>query len=176
MGKKLKIQKKNASDSNPKTIDFSSLVEQTNEKLSHQNFPEISLNTVNFTINPSGSDLERKYHKKFIGYLHNEFNAKIIKMYFNYISSTKIIKPIIKDNRPFLIDFLKIIVASSLLTIMLFILEPQIGVQRTKIQEFLLLTFMIVTGGAIYLSTLYLLKDKVVMRLVAKIKSKFNNC
>ena len=75
-----------------------------------------------------------------------------------------------------LIDFLKIIVASSLLTIMLFILEPQIGVQRTKIQEFLLLTFMIVTGGAIYLSTLYLLKDKVVMRLVAKIKSKFNNC
>ena len=109
MGKKLKIQKKNASDSNPKTIDFSSLVEQTNEKLSHQNFPEISLNTVNFTINPSGSDLEKKYHKKFIGYLHNEFNAKIIKMYFNYISSTKIIKPIIKDNRPFLIDFLKII-------------------------------------------------------------------
>jgi len=30
-------------------------------------------------------------------------------MYFNFISSTKIINPIIKDNRPFLIDFLKII-------------------------------------------------------------------
>ena len=109
MGKKLKVQKKNSSESIPKTIDFSSLVDQTKEKLSNQKFPELSLNTVNFTINPSGTYLEKKYHKKFISYLHNEFNSKIIKMYFNFISSTKIINPIIKDNRPFLIDFLKII-------------------------------------------------------------------
>ena len=109
MGKKLKVQKKNSSESTPKIIDFSSLVAQTKEKLSNQKFPELSLNTVNFTINPSGTYLEKKYHKKFISYLHNEFNSKIIKMYFNFISSTKKINPIIKDNRPFLIDFLKII-------------------------------------------------------------------
>ena len=109
MGKKLKVQKKNSSESTPKTIDFSSLVDQTKEKLSNQKFPELSLNTVNFTIDPSGTYLEKKYHKKFISYLHNEFNSKIIKMYFNFISSTKKINPIIKDNRPFLIDFLKII-------------------------------------------------------------------
>ena len=77
--------------------------------------------------------------------------------------------------KPALIDFLKIIIATSLLAIMLFIMAPQADIQRTKIQEFLLVTFMLVTGGAIYISALYLLKDKIVMRMVSKIKAKFNN-
>ena len=102
-------QKKTNSDSTPKTIDFSSLINQSQEKLSHQNLLSISLNSVKFNINPSGSDLEKKYHKKYISYFHEEFNSKIIKMYFNYISSSKIINHTVKDNRPFLIDFLKII-------------------------------------------------------------------
>lgn len=109
MGKKLKAQKKTSPETAPKTINFSALIKQTNEKLSNQNFPDISLNTVKFDINPASSELEKKYNKLYISYLHDEFNFKIIKMYFNYISSSKAINPTVKDNRPFLIDFLKII-------------------------------------------------------------------
>ena len=130
MGKKLKNQKKTNSDSTPKTIDFSSLINQSQEKLSHQNFLSISLNSVKFNINPSGSDLEKKYHKKYILYFHEEFNSKIIKMYFNYISSSKIINHTVKDNRPFLIDFLKIITNLLMneidLSAMAFLLENKV--------------------------------------------------
>ena len=130
MGKKLKNQKKTNSDSTPKTIDFSSLINQSQEKLSHQNFLSISLNSVKFNINPSGSDLEKKYHKKYISYFHEEFNSKIIKMYFNYISSSKIINHTVKDNRPFLIDFLKIITNLLMneidLSAMAFLLENKV--------------------------------------------------
>ena len=109
MGKKLKIQKKNSSETTPKTIDFSSLIKRTKEKLAKQNFPDITLNTIKFDINPSESDLDKQYFKKYKSYLHEEFNFKIIKMFFNYIASSKVINPTVKDNRPFLIDFLKII-------------------------------------------------------------------
>ena len=110
MGKKLKIQKnKSSSDEPMKTIDFSSLINQTNQKLSNQNFPDISLNTVKFDINPNKSELEKQYKKTYITYFREEFNFKIIKMFFNYISSSKVIPQSVKDNRPFLIDFLKII-------------------------------------------------------------------
>ena len=130
MGKKLKIQKKTSSDSTPKTVDFSSLINQSQEKLSHQDFPDISLNTIKFTINPSGSDLEKKYQKKYMSYFHEEFNSKIVKMYFNYISSSKIISPSVKDNRPFLIDFLKIITNLLMneidLSAMAFLLENKV--------------------------------------------------
>ena len=130
MGKKLKNQKKTNSDSTPKTIDFSSLINQSQEKLSHQNLLSISLNSVKFNINPSGSDLEKKYHKKYISYFHEEFNSKIIKMYFNYISSSKIINHTVKDNRPFLIDFLKIITNLLMneidLSAMAFLLENKV--------------------------------------------------
>ena len=130
MGKKLKTQKKANNDSTPKSIDFSSLINQSQEKLSHQNFPAISLNTVKFNINPSGSDLEKKYHKKYTTYFHEEFNSKIIKMYFNYISSSKIINQTVKDNRPFLIDFLKIITNLLMneieLSAMAFLLENKV--------------------------------------------------
>ncbi len=75
-----------------------------------------------------------------------------------------------------LIDFLKIVVASSLLLgVMLFISGLQSDIQRAKIQEFLLMLFMVIAGGAIYVSTLYLLKDKVVMQIVCKFKSKYIN-
>lgn len=75
-----------------------------------------------------------------------------------------------------LIDFLKIIIASALLLgIMLLIVGLQPEVQRTKIQEFLLVLFMIIIGGAMYISTLYFLKDQVVVRMVYKIKSKYKN-
>lgn len=110
MGKKLKIQKnKSSSDEPTKTIDFSSLINQTNQKLSKQNFPDVSLNTVKFDINPSKSELEKQYQKTYITYFREEFNFKIIKMFFNYISTSKVIPQNVKDNRPFLIDFLKII-------------------------------------------------------------------
>ena len=110
MVKKLKTQKnKSSAEAGEKTIDFSSLIDQTNKKLSKQNFADISVNTVNFDINPTSSDLEKKYHKKYATYLHEEFNFKIIKMFFNYISSSKIMPQEVKNNQPFIIDFLKII-------------------------------------------------------------------
>ena len=110
MVKKLKTQKnKSSAETGEKTIDFSSLIDQTNKKLSKQNFADISVNTVNFDINPTSSDLEKKYHKKYATYLHEEFNFKIIKMFFNYISSSKIMPQEVKNNQPFIIDFLKII-------------------------------------------------------------------
>ena len=110
MVKKLKTQKnKSSAEACEKTIDFSSLIDQTNKKLSKQNFADISVNTVNFDINPTSSDLEKKYQKKYATYLHEEFNFKIIKMFFNYISSSKIMPQEVKNNQPFIIDFLKII-------------------------------------------------------------------
>ena len=110
MVKKLKTQKnKSSAEAGEKTIDFSSLIDQTNKKLSKQNFDDISVNTVNFDINPTSSDLEKKYQKKYATYLHEEFNFKIIKMFFNYISSSKIMPQEVKNNQPFIIDFLKII-------------------------------------------------------------------
>ena len=110
MGKKIKNQKnKSSSETSMKTIDFSSIINQTNAKLSNNNFLDLSLNTVKFDINPASSDLEKKYHKKYITYLHEEFNFKIVKMFFNYISFSKIIPQNVKDNRPFIVDFLKII-------------------------------------------------------------------
>ena len=110
MVKKLKTQKnKSSAEAGEKTIDFSSLIDQTNKKLSKQNFADISVNTVNFDINPTASDLEKKYQKKYATYLHEEFNFKIIKMFFNYISSSKIMPQEVKNNQPFIIDFLKII-------------------------------------------------------------------
>ena len=110
MVKKLKTQKnKSSAEAGEKTIDFSSLIDQTNKKLSKQNFADISVNTVNFDINPASSDLEKKYQKKYATYLHEEFNFKIIKMFFNYISSSKIMPQEVKNNQPFIIDFLKII-------------------------------------------------------------------
>ena len=110
MVKKLKTQKnKSSAETGEKTIDFSSLIDQTNKKLSKQNFADISVNTVNFDINPTSSDLEKKYQKKYATYLHEEFNFKIIKMFFNYISSSKIMPQEVKNNQPFIIDFLKII-------------------------------------------------------------------
>ena len=110
MVKKLKTQKnKSSAEAGERTIDFSSLIDQTNKKLSKQNFADISVNTVNFDINPTSSDLEKKYQKKYATYLHEEFNFKIIKMFFNYISSSKIMPQEVKNNQPFIIDFLKII-------------------------------------------------------------------
>ena len=110
MVKKLKTQKnKSSAEACEKTMDFSSLIDQTNKKLSKQNFADISVNTVNFDINPTSSDLEKKYQKKYATYLHEEFNFKIIKMFFNYISSSKIMPQEVKNNQPFIIDFLKII-------------------------------------------------------------------
>ena len=110
MVKKLKTQKnKSSAEAGEKTIDFSSLIDQTNKKLSKQNFADISVNTINFDINPTSSDLEKKYQKKYATYLHEEFNFKIIKMFFNYISSSKIMPQEVKNNQPFIIDFLKII-------------------------------------------------------------------
>ena len=110
MVKKLKTQKnKSSAETGEKTIDFSSLIDQTNKKLSKQNFASISVNTVNFDINPTSSDLEKKYQKKYTTYLREEFNFKIIKMFFNYISASKIMPQEVKNNQPFIIDFLKII-------------------------------------------------------------------
>lgn len=110
MVKKLKTQKnKSSAETGEKIIDFSSLIEQTNKKLSKQTFADISVNTVNFDINPTSSDLEKKYQKKYTTYLHEEFNFKIIKMFFNYISASKIMPQEVKNNQPFIIDFLKII-------------------------------------------------------------------
>ena len=140
MVKKLKNQKsKTSHDTTKNTIDFSSVINQTNEKLTKQDKPDISLCEIKFNINPKGTDLEKTYHKKYISYLHEEFNFKIVKMFFNYISKTEIINLNVKDNRPFLTDFLKIITNLLMneidISAMAFLLEKKVkwlGQNETK--------------------------------------------
>ena len=113
MGKKLKILKKKESQENQKkSIDFSELLEKSELKVSQTNLENINLDPIKW-IKPektsSSKDLENNYNKYYIEYMREQFNFKIIKMFFNFIFTSKCIPIKAKDNRHFIKNFLKII-------------------------------------------------------------------
>ena len=116
MVKRIKTQQKPKIEGNKgKTnINLSSIIRKTNLKLSSKNKNNIP--TINTTIlfqinkNPLNQDnIEKEYYKRYIYYLREEFNSKIITMFFNYISLSKIIPNSFKNNIYFCQDFLNII-------------------------------------------------------------------
>jgi hypothetical protein len=116
MVKKTKNQKK-AKESNQikKDINLSSINKKARVRLfSRQDNGIAKINTtVIFKLNSEAlcqKDFEKDYYKRYIFYMKEEFNSKIITMFFNYISSTKIIPDSFKKNRYFLKEFLKIII------------------------------------------------------------------
>ena len=115
MVKKIKNQKK-AKESNQikKDINLSSINKKTRVRLFSRKDNGISKinTTVIFKLNSEAlcqKDFEKDYYKRYIFYMKEEFNSKIITMFFNYISSTKIIPDSFKKNHYFLKEFLKII-------------------------------------------------------------------
>ena len=96
----MKKQKKTKeSNQNKQNFNLSSLTKKTRLRLlSKKNNNIANINTiVKFNINSNPLKQE-------------EFNSKILTMFFNYISSTNIIPNSFKNNRYFLKEFLKIIV------------------------------------------------------------------
>ena len=112
----MKNQKKTKeSNQNKQNFNLSSLTKKTRLRLlSKKNNNIANINTiVKFNINSNPlkqEEFEKEYHKRYLFYIKEEFNSKIITMFFNYISSTNIIPNSFKNNRYFLKEFLKIIV------------------------------------------------------------------
>ena len=113
MGKKLKILKNKESQENQKkSIDFSELLEKSELKVSQTNLENINLDPIKWIKlekTSSSKDLENNYNKYYIEYMREQFNFKIIKMFFNFIFTSKCIPIKAKDNRHFIKNFLKII-------------------------------------------------------------------
>ena len=113
MGKKLKVSKnKDSQENQKKSIDYSELFEKSEIKVSQTNLEDINLDPIKW-IKPektsSSNDLEKNYHKYYIEYMREQFNFKIIKMFFNFIFTSKCIPIKAIDNRHFIKNFLKII-------------------------------------------------------------------
>ena len=96
-------------------LNISSIIKGTKYKIIPKNkntMPKIN-STILFKIeeNPLKQiDFEAEYYKRYLFYIKEEFNSKIITMFFNYISFTNIIPNSFKNNRYFLKEFFKIIV------------------------------------------------------------------
>ena len=115
MGKKLKISLKHKE---PKKINgnlnLSSINSKTRQRLNSTKKNDLTkLNTtVIFTINSNPlfqEEFEKEYHKRYLFYIKEEFNSKVLTMFFNYLSISKIIPSSFKNNRYFLKEFIKII-------------------------------------------------------------------
>lgn len=112
----MKNQKKTKESNQIKqNFNLSSLTNKTRLRLlSKKNNNIANINTtVKFSINSNPlkqEEFEKEYHRRYLFYLKEEFNSKIITMFFSYISSTTIIPNSFKNNRYFLKEFLKIIV------------------------------------------------------------------
>jgi hypothetical protein len=95
--------------------NLSSVIKNIKTKLFSKrknNFAAINTSVVfKTTSNPSLKEkFENEYHKRFLFYIKEEFNSKVVTMFFNYITTTTIIPNKFKNNRYFLQEFLKIIV------------------------------------------------------------------
>ena len=113
MGKKLKTNNKDSKKAN-ENLNLSSIINKTKKKLSSTKKNNLTkLNTtVIFTINSNPlfqEEFEKEYQKRYLFYLREEFNSKVLTMFFNYISLTKTIPSSYKNNRYFLKEFIKII-------------------------------------------------------------------
>ena len=116
MSKKQKIQKNKDIPEKKIEKDYSAILNASEKKLElsqQHNSVEGNLDPINWNNSDNNSstliDLEKKYHKEYVTYMREEFNFKIIKMFFNFIFTTKCIPQETKDNQPFLKTFLKII-------------------------------------------------------------------
>ncbi len=116
MVKKVKTQKKQKESNEIKeSINLSQISKRTRLRLFSKKENDIAKinTTVLFKINTEPfpqKDFEKEYYKRYIFYMKEEFNSKVITMFFNYISSSKIIPNSFKNNRYFLKEFLKIII------------------------------------------------------------------
>ena len=116
MVKKIKIQKKLKEDNkHKKNVNLSLITRKTKFKLLLNN--KYNISTLNTTIvfkvneNPLLQDkIDIEYNKIYLSYLKEEINSKIITMFFNYISLSKVIPNSFKNDRYFLQEFLKILV------------------------------------------------------------------
>ena len=116
MVKKNKVHKKLKETKKIKeNLNLSFIIKKTNKKISTLKRKELAkINTTIFfklNLNPlSQEDFEKEYHKRYLFYIKEEFNFKVVTMFFNYLSTSKIIPNTFKNNRYFLKEFLKIIV------------------------------------------------------------------
>lgn len=80
-------------------------------------------------------------------------------------------------NKEIFTNLLKIIIASSLLLgVMLLMARYEGPIQRTKIQELLLVSAMSIAGAVSYVASLYLLKDEATRTIVSKMRAKIFKC
>ena len=117
MGKKIKKQKENNKNKNKKNLNLNiSLITRTiKQKLESKNKNDLpTANTsIRFRINENlvnQEEFEKQYYKKYLYFIKEEFNHKVIIMFFNYLSSSTVIPIAFKNNRYFIKDFLKIII------------------------------------------------------------------
>ena len=114
MVKKLKNQKK-SKEVNKENKNLSSVVKNIRTKLFSKGKNDLAVinAAVVFKISSNRSlkeKFENEYHKRFLFYIKEEFNSKVVTMFFNYITTTTIIPNKFKNNRYFLQEFMKIIV------------------------------------------------------------------
>jgi hypothetical protein len=108
-------QKEKKINKNREKLNISSIIRNTKKKLFFKkanNLPKINT-TVIFKINSNPllqEEFEKEYCKRYLFYIKEEFNFKIINMFFNYISLSTIIPNSFKNNIYFLKEFLKIII------------------------------------------------------------------
>lgn len=93
--------------------DLSLLIKRKKEKIINKSdnyFKKLNIN-IKFNINNNHflDQSERIYHYKYKKYINQELNSRLISMFFNYISSSKVIPFPFKKNYYFISEFLKII-------------------------------------------------------------------
>ena len=116
MGKKNNnLKKEKKINKNKEKLNISSKIHKINQKLYSKrgnNLTKINT-TIIFKINSNPllqDEFEKEYNKRFLFYEKEEFNFKIITVFFNFISLSKIIPNSFKNNIYFLKEFLKIII------------------------------------------------------------------
>ena len=116
MGKKNNnLKKEKKINKNKEKLNISSKIHKINQKLYSKrgnNLTKINT-TIIFKINSNPllqEEFEKEYNKRFLFYEKEEFNFKLITVFFNFISLSKIIPNSFKNNIYFLKEFLKIII------------------------------------------------------------------
>ena len=116
MGKKnYNLKKEKKINKNKENVNISSKIHKINQRLYSKRGN--NLTKINTTLifktnsNPLIQDeMEKEYNKRFLFYEKEEFNCKIITVFFNFISLSTIIPNSFKNNIYFLKEFLKIII------------------------------------------------------------------
>lgn len=115
MGKKIKKQKENNKNKKNLNLNISLITRTIKQKIESKNKKDLpKANTsIIFRINENlvnQEEFEKQYYKKYLYFIKEEFNHKVIIMFFNYLSSSPVIPIPFKNNRYFIKDFLKVII------------------------------------------------------------------